>query len=252
MIGFLIIVGVGIKELKKQSKGKRKNEFKEYLRTKIKEHFKECQLLELEYGKNNKFIRQLFLLFNIQTIVASKESYLRFPFDKFKDEKWSLEHIHAQNSEGLTTVSQWHTWLREHSESLSRIDSTKYARLIKEINIKNDENITKETFGELSEKVLAVFREKNTAETMPEITNLTLLDKDSNSALNNSIFEIKRKRIIEREKLNTFIVICTHNVFLKYYSSTPAQLYYWNKNDRWDYLEAIKETLNGYLPKQRG
>lgn len=250
LIGFLITIGADISELKNDSKEKTKTEFKSYLRNNIKEYFNKCQISNLEYGKNNKLIIQLLLLFNIQTILSSKESYSRFPFDKFKNENWSLEHIHAQNSDGLITVSQWNTWLNEHAESLDRIDAKKYAGLITEINNKNDKNITKEIFDELFEKVLNAFNEKNTFETMHEIANLTLLDKDSNSALNKSIFEIKRKRIIEREKSDTFIPICTRNVFLKYYSNTPEQLFYWNEKDRNDYIESIKETLANYLPEQ--
>ena len=35
---------------------------------------------------------------------------------------WSLEHIHAQNSEGLNTVEQWTAWLTEHRKALDALD----------------------------------------------------------------------------------------------------------------------------------
>ena len=142
------------------------------------------------------------------------------------------------------------TWLNEHVESLKRIDKKKYSNLIEEIEEQNNSDISKEEFDKLFEKVISSFNEKKTSDSTHEITNLTLLDKDSNSALNKAIFEIKRNRIIEREKTNSFVPICTRNVFLKYYTEFPKQLYYWSNKDREDYLAEIVKTIGNYLPEQ--
>lgn len=250
LVGYLISIGANILDLKIDSSTKTKSEFIKSLRKRIKANFKKCQLSELEYGKNNNLIIQLLLLLNIESILSNSKSYARFPFDKFKNENWSLEHIHAQNSDGLVTVSQWNTWLNEHVESLKRIDKKKYSNLIEEIEEQNNSDISKEEFDKLFEKVISAFNEKKTRDSTHEITNLTLLDKDSNSALNKAIFEIKRNRIIEREKTNSFVPICTRNIFLKYYTKFPKQLYYWSNKDRKDYLGEILKTIGNYLPEQ--
>lgn len=249
MIGYLITVGEDIKKLKQKSEGKSKDIFKSYLNDKIKKHV-DFQLEELEYGKDNKDIINLLLLFNIKTILNNNLAQSRFPFDRYKEEKWSLEHIHAQNSDGLSKSSQWKSWLNDHMESLIKIDKEKYSTIISEIKKKNTSNINQQEFNELFNKVLKKYDFDKINGTMHDITNLTLLDKDSNSALNKSVFDVKRRRIIERDKNNSFIPICTRNVFLKYYSREVDQFYYWSKNDRDEYLKAIKEELKDYLPKQ--
>ena len=76
------------------------------------------------------------------------------------------------------------------------------------------------------------------------ISNLSLLQKDKNSALNNSIFLTKRNKIIEYEKDGTYIPICTRNAFMKYYTSSPEQLYYWSSIDQHNYYTEIATTLN--------
>ena len=63
------------------------------------------------------------LLFNIESVRQNGEETQWFPFDKYKyskDEKvlWSLEHIHAQHSEGMKTQETWKTWLTLHLSSI--------------------------------------------------------------------------------------------------------------------------------------
>jgi len=249
LIGYLIAIGVEIKNIKSASKDKTKSEFKDFLIKEIKKRVNH-QIFELDYEKDRKTIEKILLLFNIQTILSNEMSLYRFPFDRFKDEKWSLEHIHAQNSEGLITVNQWTSWIDEHINSLNRIDPEENKDLILEMTEKINQGIKKEIFDELFSKVMRVFETEQLQDEMHDISNLALLDKDSNSALNKAIFEIKKRRIIEREKTGAFIPICTRNVFLKYYSNNASQLYFWGQEDRADYMEAIKEILKDYLPIQ--
>lgn len=249
LIGYLIAIGVEIKNIKSASKDKTKSEFKDFLIKEIKKQVNH-QISELDYEKDRKTIEKILILFNIQTILSNEMSLYRFPFDRFKDEKWSLEHIHAQNSEGLSTVNQWTSWIDEHINSLNRIDPEENKDLILEMTEKINQGIKEEIFDELFSKVMRVFETEQLQDEMHDISNLALLDKDSNSALNKAIFEIKKRRIIEREITGSFIPICTRNVFLKYYSNNASQLYFWGQEDRSDYMEAIKETLKDYLPIQ--
>jgi hypothetical protein len=75
-----------------------------------------------------------------------------------------------------------------------------------------------------------------------------------NSAFNNSHFEVKRQRMLELDKLGSYIPPCTRNIFLKYFSGADAQQpHFWSPQDRDSYLDAILEHLNPYLlPEDAG
>ena len=79
------------------------------------------------------------------------------------------------------------------------------------------------------------------------IDNLALLDVNANSSIGNNFFDVKRTKIIEKDRNGEFIPVCTRNVFLKYYSTDPSQIRYWSETDRNDYLNAIKATLAPYI-----
>src|SRR5690606_20136969 len=84
------------------------------------------------------------------------------------------------------------------------------------------------------------------SESVHILDNLALLSKKDNSALNNSIFPVKRKKIIALEKEGKFIPITTKHVFLKYYSDSDLQPYYWSKADKELYFKNIQSTLSSY------
>lgn len=49
----------------------------------------------LHYGQDNEVIRRILLFFNIHTILM-QEGEERFPFNRYKDERWDIEHIASQ------------------------------------------------------------------------------------------------------------------------------------------------------------
>lgn len=252
LIGYIITTGYKkISEIKELSNGKKKSTFVASLNEIISEQVN-FDISELNYEDDYKKITNVLLLFNIITDLDNTESNSRFPFNRYKGNgdkkfKWSLEHIHAQHSEGLTNNAQWVSWLNAHKESLERIDAIKYASLIAEIE-DNIPKINDSLFKILSAKVIQVFREAQQEDKMHGIHNMALLDKDSNSALNASIFEVKRNIIMQREIKGAFIPIGTRNVFLKYYSPEAKDLFFWSKEDRENYFNAIKKILIDYLP----
>ena len=70
-------------------------------------------------------------------------------------------------------------------------------------------------------------------------------------ALNNSVFEVKRREIIRRDKHGSYIPACTRNVFLKYYAHVgDEQLHFWSAADREAYLEAIQAAVSPYLQRE--
>ena len=172
---------------------------------------------------------------NIQTIVSSN-SDIRFLYDKYHQEKWSLEHIHAQNSEELRTEKQWEDWLDYHKSYLGE-------------DFIMPNKITKDKFNDLVNNVYEKYNEdKSSSNVDHSIYNLALLLSKDNSALSNSIFPVKRNKLIERDKEGRFIPLCTKNAFLKYYSSSDdQQLSFWSDDDKISYGKDIKDTMKYFL-----
>ena len=76
---------------------------------------------------------------------------------------------------------------------------------------------------------------------------MALLNTNNNAALNNSAFEVKRRKIIEMDKEGAYIPYCTRMVFLKYYTENPTNMHFWGADDRKAYKEAIIKMLIPYL-----
>ena len=218
-------------------------------------------------------IQRILLLHNIEsTRQAGKE---RFPFDLFKEEErkngWTLEHIHAQNSQCLdqTQRDQWHSWAKVNKEALQNFIDTEgdgKSLLIDRL----EEAIAKTTPGRLDPKfryedikrlfedVLHYFDHQNTTQgnpaTLHQISNLALLSGSTNTSIGNSVFEVKRQFIVKNDAEGSYIPICTKKVFLKYFydasnGELPArQVHHWSFADRKNYLSDIQQKLAQYLP----
>jgi hypothetical protein len=76
------------------------------------------------------------------------------------------------------------------------------------------------------------------------------LDSGTNRGYKNSIFPVKRKVIIGKDRNGIFIPPCTKNVFLKYYSDDIGNMQVWSKEDRFWYLEEINNILKDYLREE--
>jgi hypothetical protein len=215
---------------------------------------------DLRYTSDYELITRLLLLFNVISMTESCD-HQRFAFDLYKKKKWSLEHIHAQNSEVLTTKAQWLEWLELHLPSIEAIKheiiSSGNTALIDSVSIiynemieSLDENkINSEKFIELSGKVINLLSPNDGSEQYKHtIDNMALLEKDDNSALNNSTFDVKRKKVIELEQKGSFIPYCTKLVFFKYYTPTDKdQRHFWGKPDRDAYITQMNKVLGLYL-----
>jgi len=252
-IGFLVASeSVSLQELINKSKDITKSEFQNSLDKLIAESidFKK-DYCELSYESKTDYgqIEKLLLLFNVETIRQKSDETMRFPFDKHKQENWSLEHIHAQQSQGLNRKEQWTEWLNLHKLSLINIGQEKNKFLIEEIeNAANDEKLTGERFSELFEKVTFILSEEGSIEYTHSLSNLALLGQSDNSALNNSTFDVKRNKILEMDKSSDYIPVCTRRIFLKYYTPSQSnQLHFWGKADRDGYISEMDKVLRNYL-----
>lgn len=225
------------------------------------------------------------MIFNIQHVYLNNKDKVRFPFQSYnsKNHTWSLEHIHAQNSESLTTAKQWIQWLEDHNQALDKYDTMKLQGEISENNIdikqlKKDieeqinllkekpteykkenkkstleENEKNELISNFYNKIINLFKNTDDGINYNGIGNLTLLEKSHNSKLNNSVFSIKRRKIkdgIDITNNSVFLPPCTRYVFMKYFTNEPEKFQYWSKQDADDYVETIKKTLKDYLPEK--
>lgn len=237
-------------ELKSKSSRMNKTAFRNTLDKYIADsiNFKK-DFQELSYTNDYNDIEKLLLLFNVESVRQNGDKSMRFPFDKHKKQVggWSLEHIHAQQSQGLNKLEQWNEWLDLHVASLRNIDAVKYAELIAEIE-QRDERITGEQFEELFKKVVEALELEKNLDYIDALENMALLGKFDNSALNNSTFDVKRDKILQMDKQGDYIPICTRRVFLKYYTpSDKNQLHFWGEEDRKAYMKAMDEVLKPYL-----
>jgi uncharacterized protein with ParB-like and HNH nuclease domain len=237
-IGYLIAVGTDIKDILKETEGKSKTDFAKWIDKKIAEVLKGNAIEDLEYGKDNAHLMKVLLLHNILTTLKSEDTSLKFPFDKYKNKKnggWSLEHIHAQNSDRISEIEDFEEWLKAIDKELLTGEINEYLLEFKKEKKKEDVPL-------LVAKISNLFGEPD----IHSIGNIALLSKNDNSKLNNGLFPVKRERIIELEKNGAFIPIATKKVFQKYFEGCTKQLSKWEEKDRNAYLKNIKETLRNY------
>ncbi|MDR1760788.1 MAG: DUF262 domain-containing protein [Fibrobacter sp.] len=239
-IGFLITVGENINVLIDKSQEKNKESFIDFIDEKIESKFTNVQIDEVGY-KNSDIVRKVLLLHNIQTLLNNKKENSRFPFNRYKKEKWDIEHIHAVATEKPVIEQHQKDWLQQAKEFID----AEQTDLINKID-----NYSKETFEQLFDEILNYFNENRKHEDIDDLSNLALLDKGTNRSYKNAVFPVKRKTIIEKEKAGTFVPICTKNVFMKYYSPKIEQMTFWGETDRNEYFSDIKTVLENYLPKE--
>ena len=258
-IGYLIASGSKtLRDIFELSKDKTKPDFKKSLNDYIKNSIKigkNYADLSYENTEDQKKIKKLLLLFNIESVRKSGEHSQWFPFDKYKNGKdgsviWSLEHIHAQQSEGLSTQKMWQEWLKLHIPSIKSISHD--SELIKRMgDASSNDSLSRQDFDSLQQEVVGLLSEKGHSEYLHSIANLALLSSGANAALSNSTFDVKRTEIIKMDKKGAFIPFCTRMVFLKYYTSSDKnQLHFWGEEDRKEYVAEMNRILKDYLEEE--
>ena len=266
LIGLAVISGKSLKDLYRLSGENTKSAFRKKLRSICHAHFlpKGKEIEEVDYDSKAEAER-LLLLFNVLTILNSSTTTLsgeRFPFHLYNDNSWSLEHIHAQNPEDLSSPKVIKDWVEITLPELEHILNSKgevaddasdedknalfglierlkgFADKFEKKEFKKDDH--KEDFNKLRREIEDYFGD---TEYVHNIGNLALLTREDNSSLGNSMFSVKRRKILAKE-YTSFIPPCTRDVFMKAYTSgrytTP---YKWTKDDREDYVNRIKEVV---------
>lgn len=263
-IGYLIASGsMNLQEIHNLSMEKingemiGKKEFRNRLDTMIKDSIKiNTNYGELSYDKetDKKQISKLLLLFNIESVRQNGEKTKWFPFEKHKylesgKVQWTLEHIHAQHSQGMRTQDEWKEWLRLHIPSIIALSGEDNKSLVEEMeSMINNKRLIGSDFENLQERVINKLSKGSNSDYIHSLSNLTLLNTGDNAALSNSTFDVKRNLIVNMDKGGQYIPFSTRMVFLKYYtSSSSSQLAFWDQEDRKAYIDAINQVLADYL-----
>ena len=251
-VGYLIAVGKTFTELVELSERKGRSAFEAALDHALQAHLglTAGEIGDLTYASRKT--SDVLLLMNVETIRAMQDSSERYSFRAHAAGAWSLEHIHAQNAERLNTVEQWRSWLEYHRDALADmpgIPDDHRASLVGRIDEVLASEVTQQSFNTVEKELTVVFSlGEDQEDDVDSIANLALLDQGDNAALSNSVFEVKRREIIRRDKIGSYIPACTRNVFLKYYSETGnQQLHFWSAADRLAYLEAARTAVGPYL-----
>jgi hypothetical protein len=252
-----------LRKLLKQAKTCTAPEFKASLRREIGKKIEAICLNELSYEERPADIHWVLLLHNIHQHIFTSEQ-IRFPFDLYTKEKWSLEHIYAQQSEPLRNREEQIGFIEEHIATFREDafgDGEETSSLI--VRLEDIRSQIQEPEKKESERVslfeealglITAFEVNQMGDTrsLHGLQNLCLLSRGVNSALSNRTFARKREimREIMRERVMTatqeYIPMATRRVFLKYYSASPKDNAYWRREDAEAYMEHIRSVCKHY------
>ena len=218
--------------------------------------------------KQKSALSRILFFYNVEsTRLATTQDY--FPFELYKKENWTLEHIHAQNSERIdrSDKAKWEEWIDLNTEALAHL-KTRFGeghlydpRPVIQTLGENKKKVWNNTyvFETLTRCFDCVNDYYNTMALAeggsPEIhtiSNMALLSGSVNTSISNSVFEVKRQLIMEKDAGGEYIPYCTRLVFLKYYNKdkedfSVQQSFYWSEIDRKNYQANIEGVLRDVL-----
>jgi hypothetical protein len=253
-VGYLIATGDSFPEIVNLANGLGGKAFRRALVGRIQRRLSlnRSAFGELNY-ENTEVCRNILLLMNVETVLRRDEDTERFSFRAFATNEWSVEHIHAQNAARLTRGAQWTTWLELHRRAIKALpgrseeDNADIFERIDDALI----SIDADKFGLLEREILELFAvagDIELGEDVHRLPNLALLTRGHNSALGNSVFEVKRQEILRMDKAGAYVPPCTRNAFLKYYTDdADQQLYVWGPQDREAYYAEMLRMIDDYL-----
>ena len=258
-IGYLTAIGESIGPLLTEARTMKKDDFNGRVNAKIRTSISSSgtaltpdRLGDVTYA-DPELCTRVLLLMNAQTVAGTTSNSERFSFAEYASKRWSLEHIDAQHIQALTKESDWREWLDEHKQALMQFPNADGRRddLLKQI----DAVLLKKTIEGDDYEALSQATRDLEAELVdtPEvekhsISNLALLRLDHNIRLTNSVFEVKRRKLLQLDKDGHFIPPSTRRVFLKYYGESDAkQLTLWGSKDRTAYLADMAAKLKPFM-----
>ena len=263
-IGYLIATGDSIADLIELSQSLTKRGFRDALieRTKTRLGLTKRAVSELSYEdppSRNK-CTEVLLLMNVETVWLGKDPASRFPFHTYSNQEWSLEHINPQHAKEVKGAEARRFWLNDRVETITNTtwseedqrDADVLVAIMKDPATATDDR----AFQDATTRFMLLFsgpRVDKRDSNNHRLQNLALLQLHLNSKLNNEAFVVKREIILKLDQEGEYILPCTRNVFLKYYTSTsPEQLYLWNLQDQKAYFDKLIKMVDGFLLVDEG
>lgn len=243
-------------------------------------------LKTINYLDNSDEIIKILELVNVIDHLRKPNDEGRFPFHLFKKYNvTSLEHIHPQNIVDMS-FKEACSWLKRKGQELEDIEgldeknivpnAKKAANELKNYLVFHDEEAEDKAEREANKKanqeaekkyeesseikelikiVDKVFDElagmKETE--MHSIRNMALVDKPTNSALQNYLLDTKRHILKERceadtlSDKHTFVPITTQLAFNKAFSRSVKELKFWSLPDRDAYFAHVESIYNEFV-----
>ena len=210
---------------------------------------------------------KVLFYYNVESTRSNNKS--KFPFNLFKKNNWTLEHIHAQNSERIDRddKNKWIEWYDENIKALdhlklrftgnSEFDPSELISSLQDARNKvNSKNFVFNDFTKSFDSVNAYYdkmaKDDGGTPEIHTISNMALLSGSINTAIGNSAFEVKRQLILSLDAAGEYIPYCTRQVFLKYFNRekpnfSVQQTFYWSEEDRKTYLADLERVLKDVL-----
>lgn len=208
---------------------------------------------------------------------------VKFPFNLYKMEKWDVEHIDSNTTNDLLDFDQQKEWLltnyivvkdisqdeNNQAESLTSRIKKFCERTFEDMDEDSKRNIY---FNELCNEIKGYISDDNLSENKNGrneknlLWNFTLLDEKTNRGYGNAIFPAKRRIIIGKEQgkyypcptcnaqkgfkdsvpvtaTSSFILPCTKQAFMKYYSPMSGSMTVWTRYDAEAYQKNIIDII---------
>ena len=161
---------------------------------------------------DNKWLKAILLFSNIYAgyfFTEEKDSVQRFPFRTYKSMKWDIEHIRPKELKQL-----------DKSKSIGEIRSAGEALKIEGSLSDNDSNEIDAWLIDVENNKQYIIDKWNQHKVVVDhdLSNLVLLDSNTNREYGNAFFCRKRNDIIKFDVEGRFIPLCTKRAFLKYFS----------------------------------
>ena len=245
-----------------ESKGKTKEQLKNYLRKLIKDEFSKTlenedktkffkyDLENLNYKDFYGETKKVLFLHNV-LYYATNMAQHKFPFELYVKENWSIEHIipqHPKDIEDVEIFKQWYADLILYNDT----DAYRYSDILEDLDQYNSIEDIKSNH-ELKRKLDKIAEDLEYS--THKIDNLLLLDRNTNSSLGNNLYKDKRLKILKYDKNGkneknkpVFIPIETLNAFNKTFGEV-INIENWSREDGEKYRKAISERLSDFLPK---
>jgi uncharacterized protein with ParB-like and HNH nuclease domain len=276
LVGFLIVSGLKkLSTIIELSENKSKVAFETALENEIKKAFaktkkrdnKQVEIYKLEnlhYQDFRKQCQDILLLLNITYYINSNSPH-KFPFNLFKNENWSVEHINPQNPRDFKTVQHLTEWLLVNKDYYTQKANNEIIELLNKVlgftkNLDDsktikDNKLTKDQVQDLEDLTELITNDLG----LHSISNLALLDVNTNSKIGNKPFLEKREELLlldqngkyinsKRETKKVYLPVCTKNVFSKIYTTDKESTAksFFGKEDMDAYRLFIENQLKPY------